>query len=139
MPTSPRQRERALSVAPHEVTIGYIQEDTSINTVAREWRAGGDHWLHRCQSARKRDWRDGRLGGNHRGRGPLDAPGERPWSSEESLQGKEGILRLFSLLGGAPGGTSGVSGVSGVRGVSSGGRRQRVWSLCSLLQELVKL
>lgn len=53
--------------------------------------------------------------------------------SENNLQGKEGIFRPVSLLMGATGGTSWVCRVS------SGGRRQRVCGLSSLLQELIKL
>lgn len=76
---------------------------------------------------------EGLFGRNHLGRGPLDALKKRSRSSEISLQGKEGILRPFSLLMGA------TRGAGGVSGVSSGGRRQRVCCLRSLLQELIKL
>lgn len=58
---------------------------------------------------------------------------KRSRSSEISLQGKEGVLRPFSLLVGA------TRGAGGVSRVSSGGRWQRVCCLCSLLQELIKL
>lgn len=70
---------------------------------------------------------------NHVGRGPLDALEKRARSSEDSLQGKEGILRPFSFLLGTTGGTDGVSRVS------SRGRWQSVCDLRSLLQELIKL
>lgn len=70
-------------------------------------------------------------GRNHLGQGPWDV-WEQP-SSKSSLQGEEGVLCPLGLLVRGRGGTGRVSRVS------PGGRRSRVCSLGSLLQELVKL
>lgn len=56
-----------------------------------------------------------------------------PSSPEDSLQGEEGVLRPFGLLGGTGGGPGRV------RWVRSRGRRDGVGDLCPFLKELIEL